>query len=289
MQGLFSRPNTHIGQNFLIDRNILAFILGRCDVRSHDILLEVGAGKGFLTEGLLGENPLLVYSSEIDRRFEPYLGSLRTRYPNLRMLWGDALKGGLPEQLEPPPNKMVANIPYHITTPLLWRVLELYAPAGLNYMLLMVQKEAAERICAPARSKDRYPLGITIQAMGKPRIVRKVPPEAFSPSPRVDSALLEVSIQKNRSLPRDRIWRTLVRAAFSQRRKTLLNNLAAFLPGMRREIADRMAQAGLSGTARGEELELEQWYSLYEILGPLLQAKKEPAGDRWLPPADPDE
>jgi len=159
----------------------------------------------------------------------------------------------------------------------------------LNYMLLMVQKEAAERICAPARSKDRYPLGITIQAMGKPRIVRKVPPEAFSPSPRVDSALLEVSIQKNRSLPRDRIWRTLVRAAFSQRRKTLLNNLAALLPGMRREIADRMAQAALSGTVRGEELELEQWYSLYEILGPLLQAKKEPAGDRWLPPADPDE
>ena len=275
MQGRFNRPNTRIGQNFLIDRNILGFILGCCEIGPRDVLLEVGTGKGFLTEGLLGEGPLLVYSSEIDRRFEPYLESLRARFPNLRMLWGDALKGGLPERLEPPPNKMVANIPYHITTPLLWKVLELYAPAGLDYMLLMVQEEAAKRICAPARSKDRYPLGITVQTMGNPRIVRKVSRGAFSPSPRVDSALLELTIQKNRSLPNDLTWRTLVRAAFSQRRKTLLNNLGTLLPGKRREIAEGMTRGGIPNSARGEELELEQWHSLYDSLGPLLRAKKD--------------
>jgi 16S rRNA (adenine1518-N6/adenine1519-N6)-dimethyltransferase len=138
-------------------------------------------------------------------------------------------------------------------------------------MLLMVQKEAADRICAPARSKDRYPLGITIQAMGEARIIRKVPPQAFFPSPEVTSALLEVSIDKNHQLPGVKAWRSLLRTAFSKRRKTLLNNLDGLLPGMKWEIAGRMEQAGLSVSARAEELEVDQWQVLFEMLRPSLQ------------------
>ncbi|MDY0178547.1 MAG: rRNA adenine dimethyltransferase family protein, partial [Synergistaceae bacterium] len=189
----FLRPNTRIGQNFLVDKNILGVILDSSDVGPGDVVLEVGAGKGVLTEGLLERGASLVHSLEIDRRLEPFLDEIRTRYSNLRILWGDALKGGLPIELDPPPNKMIANIPYHITTPLIWKVLELYSPVGLRYMLLMVQKEAAEKICAPARSKDRYPLGVTIHAMGEARILRRVPPEVFNPSPEVTSALLEIT------------------------------------------------------------------------------------------------
>ncbi len=285
----YHRPNTRIGQNFLVDKNILRVILDRSEIGPQDVVLEVGAGRGILTEGLLERKPLLVYSSEIDRRLEPCLENIRIHYANLRILWGDALKGGLPPRLDPSPNKMVANIPYHITTPLLWKVLELYAPAGLNYMLLMVQKEAAERICAPARSKGRYPLGITLQAMGELRIIRKVPPEAFFPSPEVTSALLEVSIDKNHHLPGVRAWRNLLRTAFMKRRKTLLNNLGGLLPGMKREIADRMEQAGLSVSTRAEELELDQWQVLFEILRPSLQEKEEPAGGLGRLPANPDE
>lgn len=270
----FLRPNTRIGQNFLVDKNILRVILDSSDVGPGDVVLEVGAGKGVLTEGLLKRGASLVHSLEIDRRLEPFLVEIRTRYSNLRILWGDALKGGLPIELDPPPNKMVANIPYHITTPLIWKVLELYPPVGLRYMLLMVQKEAAEKICAPARSKDRYPLGVTIHAMGEARILRKVPPEAFNPSPQVTSALLEITITKGLELPRDKVWRTLIRSAFSHRRKTLLNNLAGLLPGTRHEKAALLEKAGLSVSSRAEELELKHWSALFEILSPLLRGGK---------------
>lgn len=270
----FLRPNTRIGQNFLVDKNILGVILDSSDVGPGDVVLEVGAGKGVLTEGLLERGASLVHSLEIDRRLEPFLDEIRTRYSNLRILWGDALKGGLPIELDPPPNKMIANIPYHITTPLIWKVLELYSPVGLRYMLLMVQKEAAEKICAPARSKDRYPLGVTIHAMGEARILRRVPPEVFNPSPEVTSALLEITITKGLELPGDKVWRTLIRSAFSHRRKTLLNNLAALLPGTRHEKAALLEKAGLSVSSRAEELELKHWSALLEILSPLIQGEK---------------
>ncbi|MDD4022514.1 MAG: 16S rRNA (adenine(1518)-N(6)/adenine(1519)-N(6))-dimethyltransferase RsmA [Synergistales bacterium] len=279
----FLRPNTRIGQNFLVDKNILGVILDSSDVGPGDVVLEVGAGKGVLTEGLLERGASLVHSLEIDRRLEPFLDEIRTRYSNLRILWGDALKGGLPIELDPPPNKMIANIPYHITTPLIWKVLELYSPVGLRYMLLMVQKVAAEKICAPARSKDRYPLGVTIHAMGEARILRRVPPEVFNPSPEVTSALLEITITKGLELPGDKVWRTLIRSAFSHRRKTLLNNLAALLPGTRHEKAALLEKAGLSVSSRAEELELKHWSALLEILSPLIQGEKRQGTKSPLP------
>ncbi len=268
MPQYFHRPNTRIGQNFLVDRNILRIILDRGNINPKDSILEVGAGKGILTEGLLEKNPQMVFAMEIDRSLEPFLSGLSERYSNLEIIWGDVLKVGFEPGLVPPPNKMIANIPYHITTPLIWRILELFAPGGLHYLLLMVQKEAAEKICAPPRTKGRYPLGVTIQSMGYARIIRHVPPEAFRPSPEVTSALIEIVLERNFSLPLDISWRTLIRSSFSQRRKTLVNNLATIFPGKRGEITDYLSRKNIPVSTRAEELETRQWELLYELVSP---------------------
>ena len=111
----FHRPNTRIGQNFLVDRNILRIILDRGNIGPKDSILEVGAGKGILTEGLLEKNPQMVFALEIDRSLEPFLSGLSERYRNLEIIWGDALKVGFGPGLVPPPNKMIANIPVRKT------------------------------------------------------------------------------------------------------------------------------------------------------------------------------
>lgn len=265
------RANTKIGQNFLVDLNILRVILKHAEIGAEDTVLEVGAGKGVLTRGILEKGPKALYALEIDRSLQPFLEELSGKYDNLRLFWGDALKAGFPETFDPAPNKMVANIPYHITTPLIWKVLESLAQNGLGYLLLMVQKEAAERICAPACCKDRYPLGVTVSAMGSARILRLVPPEAFRPSPAVTSALLEIRINSNLDLPNSRSWRSLLRSAFSQRRKTLANNLDRDFPGVRGKIGALLDSLDLPPLARAEELETEQWQYLHKHLGTTLE------------------
>ncbi|HDQ92618.1 MAG TPA: ribosomal RNA small subunit methyltransferase A [Synergistetes bacterium] len=265
MGEVFHRANTRIGQNFLIDKNILQIILKHADISPDDSVLEVGAGKGILTRAILEKKPLVLYSLEIDRSLEPFLGELSDTFDNFKLFWGDALREGFPSSFDPCPNKIVANIPYHITTPLIWKVLEELAEKGLNYFLLMVQKEAAERICAPARCKERYPLGITLQSMGKPRILRLVTPESFRPAPSVTSALLEIRLSTKTHLPNCPLWRRLLRSGFAQRRKTLVNNLGRDFPELKKEIATMVTTLGYPATARAEELEVETWLDLLEV------------------------
>jgi 16S rRNA (adenine1518-N6/adenine1519-N6)-dimethyltransferase len=277
MAEIFHRANTRIGQNFLVDKNILQVILRHAEITQEDSVLEVGAGKGILTRGILEKNPLVLYSLEIDRSLEPFLEKLSDSFGNLRVFWGDALREGFPSSFDPIPNKMVANIPYHITTPLIWKVLESLAGKGLKYLLLMVQKEAAERICAPAHCKERYPLGITIQSMGEARVLRLVPPEAFRPAPSVTSALLEIKLSGREGLPNCQLWRRLLRSGFAQRRKTLVNNLGRDFPELKAEIAIMTTSLGFPVTARAEELEIEEWHDLLELFSNRSGYKK--AGD----------
>ena len=130
-------------------------------------------------------------------------------------------------------------------------------------MLLMVQLESAERIASPERSRARSPLGVTVEAMGGAEILRKVPPQAFRPQPRVNSALIEIKIDRNRGLANDRTWRALLARSFTQRRKTLVNNWTAGYADIDRERALAILDAhGLSATARAEELPLEKWFEL---------------------------
>ena len=255
--------NTDIGQNFLIDESVVAYTVKRAAVTPDDVILEIGPGGGILTRGLLLAGPRALYAVEVDERLRDGLEALASRDGRLRLFWGDAVRFDYRAELPETPTKIVANLPYHITTPILWTFLEKLIPAGVGYMLLMVQLESAERIASPERSRARSPLGVTVEAMGGAEILRKVPPQAFRPQPRVNSALIEIKIDRNRGLANDRTWRALLARSFTQRRKTLVNNWTAGYADIDRERALAILDAhGLSATARAEELPLEKWFEL---------------------------
>lgn len=255
--------NTDIGQNFLIDESVVAYTVKRAAVTPDDVILEIGPGGGILTRGLLSAGPRALCAVEVDERLRDGLEALASRDGRLRLFWGDAVRFDYRSELPETPTKIVANLPYHITTPILWTFLEKLIPAGVGYMLLMVQLESAERIASPERSRARSPLGVTVEAMGGAEILRKVPPQAFRPQPRVNSALIEIKIEKNRGLANDRTWRALLARSFTQRRKTLVNNWTAGYADIDRERALAILDAhGLSATARAEELPLEKWFEL---------------------------
>lgn len=254
--------NTDIGQNFLIDESVVAYTVKRA-APSGDAILEIGPGGGILTRGLLSASPRALYAVEVDERLRGGLEAIAAKDGRLRIFWGDAVRFDYLSELPEIPTKIVANLPYHITTPIMWTFLEKLIPAGTSYMLLMVQLESAERIASPARSRARSPLGVTVEAMGGAEILRKVPPQAFRPQPRVNSALIEIKIERNRGLANDRTWRALLARSFAQRRKTLVNNWTAGYADIDRERALAILErAGLSATARAEELPLEKWFEL---------------------------
>ena len=255
--------NTDIGQNFLIDESVVAYTVKRAAVTPDDVILEIGPGGGILTRGLVSAGPRALCAVEVDERLRDGLEALASRDGRLRLFWGDAVRFDYRAELPETPTKIVANLPYHITTPILWAFLEKLIPAGVGYMLLMVQLESAEHIASPERSRARSPLGVTVEAMGGAEILRKVPPQAFRPQPRVNSALIEIKIEKNRGLANDRTWRALLARSFAQRRKTLVNNWTAGYADIDRERALAILDAhGLSATARAEELPLEKWFEL---------------------------
>lgn len=255
--------NTDIGQNFLIDESVVAYTVKRAAVTPGDAILEIGPGGGILTRGLLSASPRALYAVEVDERLRDGLEAIAAKDGRLRIFWGDAVRFDYLSELPEIPTKIVANLPYHITTPIMWTFLEKLIPAGTSYMLLMVQLESAERIASPERSRARSPLGVTVEAMGGAEILRKVPPQAFRPQPRVNSALIEIKIEKNRGLANDRTWRALLARSFTQRRKTLVNNWTAGYADIDRERALAILDAhGLSATARAEELPLEKWFEL---------------------------
>lgn len=255
--------NTDIGQNFLIDASVAEYMAKRADVKEDDVILEIGPGEGALTRPLLARLPKRLYAVELDRRLLDGLSAIAGKDGRFVPFMGDAVCFDYSAALEEAPTKIIANLPYHITTPLMWTFLEKLAPLGTEYMLLMVQQEYAERMSASCGCHERSPLGITVEAMGSAAIVRKVPPSAFRPQPRVNSAIIELKIEKNRTLANDADWRELLSKSFAQRRKTLANNWAAGYPALGRDGALSILSAhGLSATARAEELSLEKWFAL---------------------------
>lgn len=256
------KANTDIGQNFLVDRSILDRIVAAAEISSKDILFEIGAGNGVLTKRLLSSHPARLYSIEIDRRLAPHLEPL-TSNPALVLIWADVLKIPLSDRLQPAPGKLVANLPYHITTPVIWKVLEELAPLGLREMILMVQKEAADRLACVKPGKNRSPLGITLEKMGSVRRLFDVPPEAFRPAPKVNSTVISVSLERSFDLACDFKWRELLRQAFLQRRKTLLNNLKAWLGSKAIDAGALMEELQFSTRVRAEELSMEDWEKMW--------------------------
>lgn len=236
------------GQNFLVDRNILSLIVKRAELSAEDTVLEIGPGHGVLTRALLAENVKCIHCVEIDERLKPELDELSVENPSLKVHWGDAVKFDY-ESLVPFPNKAVANIPYNITTPLIWELLK-FAKRGLKYHLYMLQKESALRLTAPPDTKERYPLGVTVEAVGNARIVHNVSRGCFRPMPKVDSALVEIEAVKNLEIANDSLWSEILHKGFAQRRKTLANNLRGI---------DLLSYGGM----RAEDLTCDEWLEIY--------------------------
>ena len=230
----------------------MSLIVARSGACGDDCVLEIGAGHGVLTRALLGTGVKCLHAVEIDERMRPELEELAGNDGRLRLHWGDAVKFGY-GSLSPFPEKVIANIPYNITTPLIWELLK-YSGHGLRYYLLMLQKEAAERITAPPDTKARYPLGVMVEAMGRASVVRNVPPQCFRPVPRVESALVEIVIERNFGLAGSVAWSELLHRGFAHRRKTLANNLKGF------------ADAGSFGGMRAEDLTCDEWLMIYANL-----------------------
>ena len=247
------------GQNFLTDKNILSLIVSRSGACENDCVLEIGPGHGVLTRALLDSGVKYLHTIELDGRLRPELEELAGQDSRLMLHWGDAVKYDY-AGLNPFPNKVIANIPYNITTPLIWELLK-YSSLGLRYYLFMLQKEAAERIIAPKDTKARYPLGVMIEAMGRAAIIRRVAPQCFRPVPKVESALTEIVIERNFGLAHDDAFSELLHLGFSHRRKTLANNLKGYV------------DAGSFGKFRAEDLSCDEWLEVY-------------AGTKKIPPND---
>lgn len=254
-----------LGQNFLTNPRVGELCISSGEITGKDVILEIGPGQGALTRLLLESGAAFVHAIEIDTRLAEWLAPLETEFrQKFRLTWCDALASDL-AALSPHPNKVMANIPYNITSELIWKILSELAPHGLDRLILLVQKEAADRLAAPPCTKERCPLGITIELMGGLKTLMKVSPGSFSPPPKVWSSLIMIETKRNASLAQNAEWRAMLKSAFSQRRKKLMNNMMK--NGCPREIlAETFAENGIREDARAEELTCGQWLALYDAV-----------------------
>ncbi len=259
------------GQNFLIDGNILEKIMEASGITGQDYVLEIGPGIGTMTQ-YLAERAREVVAVEIDRALIPILEDTLSAYDNVTVIHQDILKVDIRQMAEERnggnPIKVVANLPYYITTPILMGLLESGVP--LDSITIMVQKEVAERMQVGPGTKDYGALSLAVQYYAKPEIVMQVPPSCFMPRPNVGSAVIRLTRHGQppvRVRDEQRMF-ALIRASFNQRRKTLVNALtnAAGLELSKDAVAEALGQMGLPPTVRGEALTLEQFAILSGLL-----------------------
>jgi 16S rRNA (adenine1518-N6/adenine1519-N6)-dimethyltransferase len=243
-----------LGQNFLADPNLLDAIVRDAELSGDDVVLEVGAGEGVLTERLAAV-AAHVHTVEIDRGLETALAPVAA-LANVSLHWGDAMKFDL-AGLEPEPTAMVANLPYSVATPLLLRTIELLP--SLTTWTVMVQKEIADRLRAGPGSRTYGSPSVQAQLACEVELVRKVDPAVFKPRPRVDSAILRL----RRTGPvADPATRALIRAAFAHRRKSLARSLEHGEKGSLAAARAALAELGLAEDSRAEALSPEQFAAL---------------------------
>jgi 16S rRNA (adenine1518-N6/adenine1519-N6)-dimethyltransferase len=263
------RHNTEIGQNFLTDKSVALWMTEHAKLSSADSVLEIGPGTGILTKCILDAGCARVDAVEVDIRLKEYLEPLAASDGRLRLHWGDAVKFDY-SRLGETPTRVIANLPYHITTPLLWKLLESFAGNDMRYMMLMIQDETASRVAAGAGNRESGPLSVTMAAAWQVTVLRKVSRTAFYPSPRVDSAIAEITPRAENSphvlLPRDAVWRRLLSGSFAMRRKTLANNWIGAFGVKKDDCAGILAAHSLDTRSRPEGLALSDWLSLREDL-----------------------
>ncbi len=254
------------GQNFLTDQTLLNEIVEKANVTEKDVVLEIGCGAGALTS-VLAQHVKKVVGYEIDLSLKPLLNEVLAEFDNVEIVFSDIMKNKLSDIEKKLGGEyvLVANLPYYITTPIVMRFLE--EAKNLKAMVIMVQEEVAERFASGKSNSDYGAITVGINLRGSAEIVMLVPREKFTPPPNVDSAVVKITLDKNKFMGVDfSSVREVVRIAFSSRRKMLVNNLMNGYKIPRTLAEEILNQAEISLTARGENLDAEEYVRLTKII-----------------------
>ncbi|MBE5732051.1 MAG: 16S rRNA (adenine(1518)-N(6)/adenine(1519)-N(6))-dimethyltransferase RsmA [Clostridiales bacterium] len=253
------------GQNFIGDENLLSAIVNDAQITEEDVVLEIGPGAGTLTRQI-AKRAKRVVAYEIDKTLEPILDDTLADIDNVEVIFDDIMEVSEQEIRANVGDKfkIVANLPYYITTPILFKFLS--SSLGVVSFTVMVQKEVAERICAKPHTSDYGALTVSVALKGEASIPRIVNRNNFTPPPNVDSAIVKIDLKKRYDIMREDKIDALVRGAFAMKRKTLVNNLCSSLGFSRVDAEKYLAQLNLKPTVRAEELSAEQFAQLCNVL-----------------------
>ncbi|NLV75394.1 MAG: 16S rRNA (adenine(1518)-N(6)/adenine(1519)-N(6))-dimethyltransferase RsmA [Tissierellia bacterium] len=260
-----------LGQNFLIDGNIVRKISQVGEITDEDYVLEIGPGIGTLTEEL-ALNAKKVVAVEIDKNLLPILDETLESYDNVEIIHGDILNIDIQkiiyDKMEGGPIKVVANLPYYVTTPIMAKLLE--EDLNIHSIVVMVQKEVAERIVASPGSKQYGSLSVFVNFYTYPEIGMKVPKTVFIPQPKVDSAIVKLNIKEEIPQVNREVFFKVVRSAFGKRRKTLLNALSSGELGLEKDvIREVLENLNIPINTRAENLKVEDFIKISKTLPPL--------------------
>ncbi|MDD5409318.1 MAG: 16S rRNA (adenine(1518)-N(6)/adenine(1519)-N(6))-dimethyltransferase RsmA [Candidatus Omnitrophica bacterium] len=265
---MYVKPKKSLGQNFLIDKNIQKKIISACGLSKEEIVLEIGAGRGDLTEQL-AINSKRVYALEIDRRLFPRLEERLKTYANCRLLKGDILEFDINKFLKNEPIKqkiiVIGNIPYNISSPIIERLIQFRA--DIDKVFMTVQKEFGRRINAAAGSKEYGSFSCFVQYYAQTKIIFEIKKGSFKPVPKVDSCFLSLKFRQKPPVEvrEEEMLFKVIRRAFNQRRKTLRNSLSGFItPGPLKEFFD---EQGIDSNVRPEDLTLDEFARLSNFIG----------------------
>lgn len=266
-----------LGQNFLIDTNILRKIVDAAEISAETGAIEIGPGIGALTEQL-ARRAKKVVAFEIDQRLLPILADTLSPYENVRIIHQDVLKADIHQVITDEFTNVtdimvVANLPYYVTTPIIMKLLTDRLP--IRGMVMMLQKEVADRLAAKPGTKDYGSLSIAVQYYTEAEVVMTVPRTVFIPQPNVDSAVIRLIKRKQPpvGVNDETFFFQVVRASFAQRRKTILNNLVNNLPNgktLKEQIERALANASIDPRRRGETLTMEEFAELSNVLRTML-------------------
>ena len=258
-----------LGQNFLIKRGIVDEIVHAAELTPGEPVLEVGPGIGTLTQGL-AQSGAAVTAIELDRRLLEVLDTTLASYDNVRIIHGDVLKLDVPSIMNHKPFKVVANLPYYITTPIIMSLLESKLP--IERLVVMVQKEVALRMVAKPGTKDYGALSVAVQYYTKPDIVLDVPPKSFLPAPAVTSSVIRCVLRDKPPVDviDEKLFFRVVKAGFAQRRKTFANTMKT--TGLSKDrIEELLAKANIDGQRRGETFTLQEFADVANAWASLIK------------------
>lgn len=255
------------GQNFLTDTNLLKAITEDAEICEKDNVLEIGPGAGALTKQICLKNPKKVVAVEIDKTLMPILNENLKEFQNLDIKFSDILKlepNEIKQWFNNEPFKVVANLPYYISTPIMFFLLE--NDFNLKSFTVMLQLELAQRLSAKPKTKDYGAITILLEFLGKVTMPRKVPRTLFTPQPNVDSAIVCFVLEKNKFDVSFKDFSKFVKASFSMRRKTLQNNLSKNFDFPKDKIIFALEKCGFNANARAEDLSCERFVKLFKTL-----------------------